>query len=184
MNKVYIGLVAVALFIVFVAVSYMNYSNQEITIRKQVDAQQKNVQVVFDATWKIIQQKAEVSDQYKEAFAKIYPEIMAGRYGNARGGALMSWITEANPNFDVSLYKDLSNAIEGQRTNFANEQKRLLDMKKEHDTLCELFPGSLFLKSRTDIKIEIVTSAKTDESFKTGQDNDVTLFKKEVVKKK
>jgi hypothetical protein len=171
-------MVTVALFILFGAVMSMNYSNSEISIRKQVDAQQEKLHVVFDTTWKIIQQKAEVADQYKEAFAKIYPEIMAGRYGNSRGGALMSWVTEANPNFDTSLYKDLSNAIEGQRTNFMNEQARLIDMKREHDTLCEMFPGSIFLRKRDDIKIDIVTSAKTEDTFKTGQDNDTEVFKK------
>lgn len=178
MVKLYVSLVAVALFVIFGAVSFMNYSNDEILIRKQVEAQQEKLHVVFDATWKIIQQKADVADAYKDSFAKIYPAIMAGRYGNARGGALMSWVTESNPNFDVSLYKDLSNAIEGQRTNFANEQSRLVDMKREHDTLCEVFPGSLFLKSRDNIKIDIVTSDKTEDSFKTGKDNDVSLFKK------
>jgi hypothetical protein len=178
MVKVYVSLVVVALFVIFGAVSYMNYNNDEITIRKQVEAQQEKLHVVFDATWKIIQQKAEVADQYKDAFAKIYPALMAGRYGNQRGGALLSFITESNPNFDVTLYKDLSNAIEGQRTNFANEQSRLVDMKREHDTLCEVFPGSLFLKSRDDIKIDIVTSAKTEDTFKSGQDNDVLLFQK------
>ena len=178
MVKVYVSLVVVALFLIFGGVSFMNYSNDEITIRKQVEAQQEKLHVVFDATWKIIQQKADVADQYKEAFANIYPALMAGRYGNKRGGALLSFITESNPNFDVSLYKDLSNAIEGQRTNFANEQSRLVDMKREHDTLCEVFPGSLFLKSRDDIKIDIVTSAKTEDTFKTGQDNDVSLFSK------
>jgi hypothetical protein len=178
MKKVYVSLVAVALAVLFGAVSFMNYSNGEIQIRKQVEAQQEKLHVVFDATWKIIQQKAEVADQYKDAFSKIYPALMAGRYGNARGGALLSFVTESNPNFDVTLYKDLSNAIEGQRMNFANEQSRLVDMKREHDTLCEMFPGNMFLKSRDNIQIDIVTSAKTEDTFKSGQDNDVSLFSK------
>jgi hypothetical protein len=51
-------------------------------------------------------------------------------------------------------------------------------MKREHDTLCEMFPGSIFLRKRDDIKIDIVTSAKTEDTFKTGQDNDTEVFKK------
>lgn len=180
MNKVilYVSLGAVALLGLLYLSMSVSYTNDEIAIRKQVEAQQEKLHVVFDATWKIIQQKAEVADQYKDAFAKIYPELMAGRYGNSRGGALMSWVTESNPNFDVSLYRDLSNAIEGQRTNFANEQSRLVDMKREHDMLCEQWPGSMFLKDKDNIKIDVVTSAKTEDSFKTGQDNDTELFKK------
>jgi hypothetical protein len=33
---------------------------------------------------------------------------MEGRYGNDRGGALMSWVQESNPNFDMKASASLS----------------------------------------------------------------------------
>jgi len=33
---------------------------------------------------------------------------MEGRYGNDRGGALMSWVQESNPNFDMKSSASLS----------------------------------------------------------------------------
>ncbi|VVB50651.1 Uncharacterised protein [uncultured archaeon] len=175
----YVGLavVGIGLFLALMAgMMYFSVSNQEITLRNQVKAQQENLKVVFDTTWKIIQQQAEVADQYKDAFAKIYPALMSGRYGNQRGGALLSFIKESNPEFNINLYEKLANSIEAQRITFAGEQKKLIDLKREHDNLRQTFPNNLIVGSRPEIVLEIVTSDKTNEAFKTGKENDVKLF--------
>lgn len=174
-------LVALASFaaVIFVVIGmYVSYNNSEVRLRNQAEAQQENLEVVFDATWKIIQQKAGVSGQYAKDFKEIYPELMEGRYNNDRGGALMSWITEHNPTFDTSLYADLMRSIEAERTKFAREQKTLLDIVREHNNVRETLPGSIFVGSRPEIEVKLVTSAKTDEAFSTGQENDVDLFNK------
>lgn len=172
-----VAMVGVIVLVVgmIVGMMWVTTSNSEIRLRTQIKAQQTSCTVVFDNTWKIISQKAQVSDKYKEAFKDIYPKLMEGRYGNARGGALLSFITESNPNFDVSLYKDLMNAIEAQRNTFTREQNKLIDLKREHDTLLQTFPSSMFVGSRSTIEIQIVTSGKTKEAFSTGEENDVKL---------
>lgn len=177
MNKgLLVGLLGLAAAIMVVVLMYVSYNNAEVRLRNQAEAQQQNLEVVYDATWKIIQQKAGVSSQYALDFKEIYPELMEGRYDNELGGALMSWITEHNPEFDTALYQDLMRSIEAERTKFAREQLRLLDIKREHDNVRETFPGSLFVGSRPEIEIKLVTSAKTGEAFSTGQENDVELF--------
>lgn len=170
---------SIAALVLLLVVGYISTSNDEISTRQEVKAQQKNVAVVFDNTWKILQQQAGVSDEYKNSFMEIYPKLMEGRYGNARGGALMSWIQEANPNFDTSLYKKLMDSIEIQRTTFTREQTHLIDLQREHTTKLQTFPGSIFLAGRQPEEIKLVTSAKTEAAFQSGQDNDVDLFKKE-----
>lgn len=177
-----IGALVSAVALAFVIFStYFSYSNKEITLRNTLKAQQSAVQVVFDNTWKIIQQTAEVSDQYKGAFVDIYPKIMEGRYGDPkdRKGTLLSFITESNPQFESRLYEKVAVAIEAQRTIFTNEQKVLIDMKREHDNLRQIFPGSMFLSGRTEFVIKLVTSSKTEKSFETGKDDDVGLYSKE-----
>lgn len=176
MVKVWVSLFVLAILVIVGANMYVGYSNQEISLRQQIDAQQKSNQVVFDNTWKIIQQVAQVADKYKDAFSKIYVDVMNARYPKGEG-SLMKWIQESNPNFDTSLYNKVANAIEAQRTNFTNEQKKLIDLKREHDTLCKQFPGSLFLASRPAINIDIITSTKTEQAFKTGKEDDVKVFK-------
>lgn len=171
--------VAVVLLLVAVfGLMYASASNREVSVRQKIEAQQKNLEVVFDNTWKVIQQTAEVADQYKEAFAKIYPELMQGRYGNARGGALLSFITESNPTFDTKMYEKVANAIESQRNTFTAAQSALIDYKREHDTLLKTIPSSWFVGSRPEVEIRLVTSARTDAAFSTGKDDDVQVFKK------
>lgn len=173
MKKLIIGGVVVALVFVGVvaASAYFQYSNSEIGLRNQITAQQKSNEAVFDNTWKIIKQQAGIADQYKDAFKQIYPELMKGRYGNARGGALLSFIKESNPDFNITLYQQVSNSIEAQRTIFTREQQKLIDLNREHQDLLQKFPGSLFLASRKSIDIVVVTSDKTEEAFKTGKEN-------------
>ena len=157
---------------------YMSYSNGEVRLRNQVTAQQKANETSFDTCWKIISQTAQIADQYKDSFKEIYPALMEGRYGNARGGALMSWITESNPELSTKLYDKVAAAVEGQRTVFKRDQQKLIDLKREHDNLLMTMPSSWFVGSRPAVEIQIVTSTKTDVTFATGKEDDVDLFGK------
>lgn len=180
MGKLGIVIGIVAVFVVGVlGVSFVQYSNTEIRLRNQIDAQQEANKTVFDQTWKIIQQQAGVASEYKDSFREVYGEIMQERYSNKRGGALFSWIHEHNPEFDSSLFAKVMSSIEVQRTQFTAVQKRLIDLKREHDDMLEVFPSSLFLAvaGRQPVNIQIVTSTKTEETFKTGTEDDVDLFK-------
>lgn len=159
-----------------VGVYGVNTSNYEIDLRNQAEAQYEVNKSYADKMWKTIQQQAEVSNEYKDAFMEIYPELIAGRYSTERGGALMSWITEANPDFDVSLYGKLMNTIEAQREGFFNEQKKLISIMKQHEDLREKFPSALFVGGREKLDYPIVTSKETEEIFETGQENDIKLF--------
>lgn len=154
------------------------YHNTEVSLRNQISAQQKSAELTFDSTWKIISQQAMVADKYKNDFKAIYADIMDNRYANG-GGELMKWISEHNPQFDSSLYSKLMSSIEANRKAFEAEQKQLVDLKREHDTLLVKFPSSLFIGGRESIDISLVTSSKTKETFASGEENDIDLFDKE-----
>jgi hypothetical protein len=172
-----IGIV-VALILIYIVVG-ISYKNTEVRLRNQIGAQQESNEAVFDNTWKIISQQADISSEYRDAFKEIYPELMEGRYGNARGGSLMSFIHESNPNFDTSLYEKLSASVEGQRTVFTREQQKLIDLKREHDNIRMTFPGSFFVGDRAAVAINIVKSERTNTIFIVGEENEVDLFKKD-----
>lgn len=93
---------------------------------------------------------------------------------------MFKWIQEANPNFSVEMYKDLSLSIESNRAEFARVQQKLIDVKREHDNLRMKFPSSIVcsFKGVKELELKLVTSAKTDEAFKTGKEEDINLFKK------
>ena len=107
-------LICVIVVLIVLVGMYFTYNNKEVSLRKEINAQRGKIESVHDKMWKVIQQKAEVSEQYRETFEKIYPELISGRYAND-GNNAMKWIQEANPDFDTSLYKDLQQAIEIQR---------------------------------------------------------------------
>lgn len=166
---------AIAGILVIVAVicasMFISLSNKEITLKNLVLAQQKNAETVFDKVWKTIKQKSDVTDKYKDSFKEIFVNIMDQRYQGDKDGSLMKWVTESNPNFDASLFKDLMSTIEANRAEFQVTQKVLIDYNMQHTNLIETFPGSLFLGSRSKIEIQLVTSKNTKEAFKTGEEN-------------
>ena len=45
--------------------AYFGYNNKEITLRTQAEAQRGKIEGVHDKMWKVIQQKAQVADEYK-----------------------------------------------------------------------------------------------------------------------
>ena len=174
MSSTAIILIIVGFFVVLLIGMYFSYNNKEIALRKESEAQKGKIESVHDTMWKIIKQKAQVSEKYKDAFEKIYPDLIRGRYANDQG-SMMKWIQEQNPNFDTSLYRDLSQAIEIQRTIFSNAQQRMLDILRERETLIESMPAKFFISNKTRIDYEVISSTNTKNIMETRIDDDITL---------
>lgn len=177
MKKAIIAGIGVLTLAIIVAIIGVSASNNEIKLRSKITAQKEVCEAFYDKLWKIIAQKAQVAEKYKDAFMEIYPDLIEGRYGNEKGGTLMKWITESNPTFDVSLYKDLMLSIEAERAGFFMEQKQLVDLNNEHRIIRQTFPSSIFIGGRPDIEITIVSSDNTKKVMKTGKENDIDVFK-------
>lgn len=168
-------IVAVAAILLVLLIMFFTYNNKEIYLRKEADAQRKKIESTHDKMWKVIKQKAEVSDKYRETFERVYPEIIAGRYSD--GSSAMKWIQEANPNFDTSLYNDLMQAIEIQRTHLHNAQTRMLDVIRERASLIESYPSRWFITNKSEIEYEVISSTHTHDVVETHVDDDVDVFK-------
>ena len=184
MKKGYLILIIAVVVGVIGAVIYYSTSNKEVELRNLVTGQQNTCKANYDKMFKVIAQVAQVAEQNmkvsKEAFKEIYPELMEGRYSNERGGALMSWVAENNPQFDINatseLYKNLQKAIEANRAAYFMEQKKLISYHKQHKDVLMKFPGSLLLSGRDTMGIIVVTSAVTKQVYSTGEENDINLF--------
>ena len=168
-------IVAAVAILLILLIMFFTYNNKEIYLRKEADAQRKKIESTHDKMWKVIKQKAEVSDKYRETFERVYPEIIAGRY--SEGSSAMKWIQEANPNFDTSLYNDLMQAIEIQRTHLHNAQTRMLDVIRERASLIESYPSRWFITNKSEIEYEVISSTKTHNVVETRIDDDVDVFK-------
>jgi hypothetical protein len=174
-----LAMVVAALIVVPVGIFFVmkvSAENSEVRLRKQVEAQVKANETSFDTCWKIVQSQAGVAEKHKEAFKDIYQGLMAGRHYE-KGGTFMKWITESNPNFDGKLYEKLMNSIEAQRMRFMRDQQKLVDLKREHDTMLEVWPSSMFVGDRDPVEITVVTSSKTEATFETGKEDNIDVFK-------
>ncbi len=153
--------------------------NTETGLKNQCLAQIKVNQTNYDTMWKVISQKAQVSDKYKDTFKEIYPDLISGRYKT--GGSLAKFVQESNPNFDTSLLNQVSNAIEQYRVSFKLAQDKLIDLHLQHKNLVEKFPSGFICSAfgRTTLPDpSVITSSQTEEVFEKGKDDDVNVFKK------
>lgn len=116
MSESLIVILSIVTVVIILVIMYFSYNNKEIALRKEAEVQRGKIETVRDRMFQIVREQANVSSEYREAFEKIYPEIISGRYQN--GGEMMKWIQEANPQFDTRLYQTVSNSIEVQRTAF------------------------------------------------------------------
>lgn len=164
-------LIVLGLISILVFNMYISVSNSEIKLRSKIESQEQNIESFYDKMWKILQDKAEVSNQYKEAFKEIYPSLIEGRYGNERGGALMSWITEHNPEFKTELYIELTRSIEAERTGFFIEQKKMIDMVNQHRIMLKTFPNNILIGKRDPIVYVVISSDSTKDIMKSRVDN-------------
>jgi len=154
----------------------VNYNNTEVDLRNQCKAQQKANEAVYDEVWKVLSQRAGVLDKYAQDFKEVYVNLMNARYEGK--DPMMNWIHEHNPNLDPALYKDLSIEISAQRAKFTTVQKRLIDIKREHDNLRQKIPSCFFVGGRPELDIKVVTSSKTEKTFASQKEDDIELFNK------
>lgn len=164
----------ISFIIVVMLMLFFYYNNHEIGLRKESEAQRGKIEAVRDRMFKVLQEQAKVSSDYRNAFEKIYPEIIAGRY--SQGGQMMKWIQEANPTFDTSLYGQLMNSIEIQRAAFTTEQNRILDIINQRATLLESYPSKWFIKNKTPLDYTVISSSLTKQVLATGTDDFILSF--------
>ena len=159
---------------VLVGVMYVTTSNGEIRLRNQIETVQVDNQNEFDNMWKKISQIVQVTKAERESVERIIIGY-ADQRTSAGSGTFINAVREALPNIDSSAFRNLQNIIVASRDSFTSRQTQLLDLKREHDNMLMTFPGSLFVGSRPEIEVTIVTSSRTKETFETGVDDNVEL---------
>ena len=179
-----IGLVVLCAALIFGVVScgyVVSVNNREVRLRQTIVAKQRDNTSEFDNMWKKIAQVANVTEMQKDSLKEIFVGYAQARSGGAEaGGSLATWIHESVPNVDTKTFENLQNIIVGSRDAWTQRQKELLDMSREHNILLNEFPSGIVLSifGREAIEIKIVTSSRTENSFETGKDDDVQLYKK------
>lgn len=173
-----LGFVGVGILLLVIILGMgVSFHNKEVKLRNLIVNKQTDNKSEMDAMWKTIDQNAQVTVMQKDALREIFNDYAAGRTPKGGSGALALWVKEAVPNVDQRTYTLLMNTITAQRDGFKFRQKELLDFKREHDNIIDTFPNVIFatILGRNKIDVVIVTSSRTEDAFKTGKDDNVTL---------
>jgi len=173
---VWIGLGVTTAIVFGIGSCSLSVLNTEARNKKNVEAQQVATQAVFDRVWKVIKQQANVTEEYSSQFKEIYSYVMSGSTGGSKN--LLGFIQSVNPQFSPEMHSTLMTSIEANRRDFERENKKLIDLDREHDTPFATMPSSwiLSLVGREETNIIVVTSGKTEKTFETGEENNIDLF--------
>lgn len=163
------------IFGIFYLVLDIQYENQEVSLRNSITNKIEANQSHFSKMQNIIFGSAEVAEKYSKDFKEIYPKLMEGRYGKG-DGTLMKWIQESHPNYSPELLATLQRQIEAERNSFHQTQLQLIDFKRSHDNLLDVFPGSFFLSDKKKIDVPIVKNKGTVEIFENETEEPKSLF--------
>lgn len=162
--------------------SVVGTNNNLIKKEQALKAQYEQNQNVYDNYWKKVKEIAQVPDMYADKLKDVYTAAIEGRYGKSGMKAQWAWVKEQNPQFSDKTFIKIQQVMEGGRKDFENNQKILLDMKRDYETSLGVFPNNMvagFLGfPKIDLKkIGIVTSEKTEDVFKSKKDNDIVSIK-------
>lgn len=184
--KIFLTVLGCLFFIGLVfAGQFVSLNNDEVDLRTQVEAVQKDNKNVFDNMWKKIAQVSEVTQAERASLEKIivgYANARATGKTDNNGTALAvgNWVHEAIPNVDNTTYRNLQNIIVSSRDDFTAHQTQLIDLNRQHDLLLRKFPNNVFfqLLGTKPIVIIVVTSGRSEKAFDSGVDDEVGVFKK------
>lgn len=195
-----IGGGVVLLFIALVLGSCISFQNNAVRLENAVKAQFQDNKNTYDAFWKKVVETAQIPDKYKEDFKDLLVSETKARYGEGGTDATMLWLQERQINFDATMYNRLMTIIEEGRNDFRTGQTRLVDRKRVYEDHLGVFPGSTWagmtgfprpvmgeLAPTTDLDgdglytvldYKVMTSAKTEKAFQTGEDEALDVFGK------
>lgn len=174
-------LLVTVLFSAFICGGYaLSTYNTAKSLRVRYDAKLKGNEATFDNMWKKIKGTAEVTDAQKVALKEILVGYAEARNsGQSGGGALATWIQESVPNVDTSTFNNLQNIIAGSRDSWTFNQLELVDIAREYNQMLERQPSGIILSLLKFEKIDakVITSTRTEETFKSGKDDETTVFR-------
>lgn len=200
-NKLLLAAGAVALLIIVgIFMSMTGWYDTAIKTENTTKAQWMSNQNTYDAFWKTVKEVAQVPDKYKDDFKQLLVAETTAKFGPEGSKATMQWFQERQINFDSGMYRKVQDVIESGRQDFKRSQDELLDKQRKVADITQSYWGGVMAKhydfprelqglaapprdqdgdgKLTVLDYPIVTSARTQKAFQTGQDDEVQVFNK------
>lgn len=178
------GLVALCIagiVALFAAVTLISANNYAVRAEKQIGATWNNNKNILSTYTTKITEMAQVPDMQTDNLTKVMQAAFEGRYGENGSQAIFQAFRESYPGqVDNKLYQTLMTTMDAGRTEFRNNQERLIDQKREYETQLDTFPNGMWMKMlgfpKADLdKYNVVLSTSATKSFETGIDDGVKL---------
>lgn len=170
-----IAAIAVGVVALGIAGSVAGTYNSAVSLENQIVAVSDNNEQILGQFYQKLDETVQVADIYKEDFKETMTAMLAGRYGPDGSQAAFQWIKESMPNLDPEIYRNLQTLIESNRSQFQNEQTKLIDVRRQYDNKLDRFPSNIVLGAfgfpRLDLedpKYNAVDVGAATEAFETG----------------
>ena len=178
------GLIATGIVIGGIALigvtSYISAYNTGNRLERTIEATFTDNQNVLAQYSNRIGEAAQIPAMQRDDLAEVVERALDARYGEDGSQAMFQWIQEQNPQIDSTVYTELQRIINAGREDFRVAQTRLIDQKRVYETALGSFWQGTWLRiagyPQTDMdQFVIVTNARTDEAFSTGQEEAIQL---------
>jgi hypothetical protein len=161
-------------------VSYISAHNTGNRLENQVKATYTNNQNILAQYSNKIAEAAQIPAMQKDDLKEVVTEALSARYGEDGSKALFQFIQEQNPQIDSAVYTKLQQMIEAGRKDFERAQTALIDQKRVYETKLGSFWGGMWMRMagypKADLdEYKIVTNARTDDAFESGQEEAIKL---------
>lgn len=178
-----IGFGIAGLFVIiglFTALTLISQYNSGVHLEKRVSAQYQQNQNNLSSYSNKIAEACQVPSMYADDYRSLLKDTVQGTYGKDGAKQAMLWLKERNINYDAGMYQKLQQMIEAGRDKFENEQKKLIDLKRQYETKLDTFPGGVVLRMfgfpKIDLdEIKIITSGYANKAFDTGVEDGLKL---------
>lgn len=178
------GLIATGIVIGGIALigvtSYISAYNTGNRLERTIEATFTDNQNVLAQYSNRIGEAAQIPAMQRDDLAEVVERALDARYGEEGSQAMFHWIQEQNPQIDSTVYVELQRIINAGREDFRVAQTRLIDQMRVYETALGSFWQGTWLRiagyPQTDLdQFVIVTNARTDEAFSTGQEEAIQL---------
>lgn len=160
--------------------SYIAAYNSGNQFEQQIPAIYEDNEQTFGQYGQKLREAAQVPTMAADDWSRIFKDVMSGRYGDDGARSALLLVKEQNPVLDPKLYQQLQQIIESGRDEFAERQRKLIDVKRAYRTSLGSFWTGTWLKIAGFPKIKIgypdlkdddypaITTARASATFDAG----------------